>query len=46
MATKGEKWGEGWIRELRLAYAHYHMEWMVNGDLLYIAQGTLLNILW
>ena len=35
MVTKGERWGEGWIRELGLAYAHYCIEQTVSEGLLY-----------
>ena len=47
MVTKGE--GQGWGRD-GLGVSDgictlLNMEWLVNGDLVYIAQGTLLNIL-
>ena len=45
MVAKGEGVGEGWIGSLGLADANSYIGWIDNKVLLYIAQGTVFNIL-
>ena len=46
IVTKVDRWEEGWIESLGLAYAHYDIwnDWPMGSYC--IAQGTLHNIMW
>ena len=46
MIVKGEGWGEGIVREFGMdMYTLLYLKWITN-TVLFIAQGTLLNVTW
>ena len=41
MVTKGDRWrGEGGNGPLGLAYAHWDMEWLANGEVVYSTENS------
>ena len=47
MVTRGEGWGEGIVREFGMdMYTLLYLKWITNKNPLYIAHGTLLNVMW
>ena len=47
MVPRGEEWGEGIVREFGIdMYTLLYLKWITNKNLLYIAHGTLLNVMW
>ena len=47
MVPRGEGWGEGIVREFGMdMYTLLYLKWITNKNPLYIAHGTLLNVMW
>ena len=47
MVLKEEGWGEGIVREFGMdMYTLLYLKWITNKNPLYIAHGTLLNVMW
>ena len=47
MVTRREGWGEGIVREFGMdMYTLLYLKWITKKNPLYIAHGTLLNVMW
>ena len=47
MVPRGEGWGEGIVREFGMdMYTLLYLKWITKKNPLYIAHGTLLNVMW